>query len=217
NSILPAIRAGIQYLRNMTGPLCSNIAEAGAFVKRRETSSRPDWEFHFGPVFFIDHGFTRPQPHGISFGPVLLHPKSNGMVSICSPNPLDAPVIQPRFLTEPEDLDNFIEALQCATELSRQPAFQEIIKEPVVPDTEPVTREDYIRLIHDHAQTLYHPTGSCRMGTADRGVVDDHLRVHGVEGLRICDASVLPDSLSSNPQATIMMMAEHFSDMLFKH
>lgn len=208
NQLVPAVTSLVQYLRNKTGPLCSNIAEAGSFINTKGNSDRPDLEFHFGPAFFIQHGFIQPKPHGISFGPTLLHPKSQGAVQLQSNNPLDAPVINPNYYQDESDLELMVEGLKITREISKQKVWEQIIDALEFPAYEARSDDDYIKHLRQYSQTLYHPTGTCRMSALEDGVVDSEFKVKGVANLRIADASVIPTTISSNTQATVLMLAE---------
>ncbi|MFZ1257393.1 MAG: GMC family oxidoreductase N-terminal domain-containing protein [Saprospiraceae bacterium] len=211
NTLVPGIQAAFQFLINAKGPLTSNIAEAGAFLNFKNTEIRPDLQFHFGPVFFIQHGFIKPKPHGISFGPTLLHPQSTGSVSLKSSNPLEAPRIQPNYYSSTDDLNLMVEGLKITEKISSQSPLSEVIETLEFPAEKPKTNSDYINHLRAYSQTLYHPTGTCRMSANRDGVVDGQLKVKGIHGLRVCDASIIPGTISSNTQGTVMMIADHFA------
>ena len=208
----PALRAALQFIFTRTGPLTSNIAEAGAFCG--DHIGRPELQFHFGPAFFVDHGFTKIRPYGISFGPALLHPGSHGSVRLASANPADSPIIEPNYFQDSSDLTAMLEGLKLTRDLSAMPSLAKLIDDVEYPESMPVTDEVFIRHIRQYSETLYHPVSTCRMGSDPNAVVDLNFKLKGIEGLRICDASVFPDQTSSNPQLTIMMLAEMLSSIL---
>jgi choline dehydrogenase len=205
----PVSLTGVETLSNLAnflarknGPLTSNIAEAGAFVKSREDLAECDLQFHFAPVHYVDHGFTKPGGHGFSLGPTLLHPKSRGRVTLQSGNPMDAPLIDPGYLSDPADIAPLIEGVKLARRIADAKAFDPYRGKPVF---EPDDPEFYVRA---RAETLYHPVGTCKMGSDEWSVVNARLEVHGVAGLRVVDASIMPVIVGGNPQAATMMIAE---------
>jgi len=206
-------KAGLQYLFSKSGPMTSNIAEAGAFLCLGE-SERPDLQLHFGPMFFIRHGFVKPKAHGFSLGPTLLHPASQGYLKLRSTNPLDAPLINPQYLTDPKDMAMLIEGMKISHDIIHQQPLSNRIDKIFLPATEPKSDADYEKQIREYTQTLYHPTSTCRIGSADEAVVDARLNVYGIENLKIVDASVLPHVTSSNTQLVTMMLAERIADYM---
>ena len=214
NQVYPALKNLFNYLTNHQGSFCSNIAEAGAFINTTAQSDRPNLEFHFGPAFFIQHGFIKPKPHGISFGPSLLHPESEGQIQLLSKDPYAPPIIDPNYFQRDADLQLMIEGLKITRELSRQKAFINTIKSLEYPNQEPQTDQDYLKHLRQFSQTLYHPSGTCRMSETDDGVVNSEFKVKGMDKLRICDASVFPTTVSSNTQATVLMLAEKLASQL---
>ena len=193
--------------------MTSNIAEAGAFLCLGE-SERPDLQLHFGPMFFIRHGFVKPKAHGFSLGPTLLHPASQGYLKLRSTNPIDAPLINPQYLTDPKDMAMLIEGMKISHDIIHQQPLSNRIDKIFLPATEPKSDADYEKQIREYTQTLYHPTSTCRMGSADEAVVDARLNVYGIENLKIVDASVLPHVTSSNTQLVTMMLAERIADYM---
>jgi choline dehydrogenase-like flavoprotein len=183
-----------RYLLFRRGPLTSNVAEAAAFARTRAELVAPDLELVFAPVIFENEGLTEPQQHGLTVGAVVLQPASAGSVRLRSADPLAPPLIDPAYLSDPdgEDLRVLLEGTRLARRLLRSRALTPHVREELVPGEDAKSDEELARAARERAQTLYHPVGTCRMGAGDAAVVDAALRVHGVEGLRVVDASVLP-------------------------
>jgi choline dehydrogenase len=198
----------LKYTFARNGPLTSNIAEAGAFVRSSPGMAECDLQFHFGPVHYIDHGFVKPGGHGFSLGPTLLTPRSLGRITLRSADPLDSPAIDPCYLSDPADLTPLIEGVKLAHRLVQAKPFDPYRGAPVFPPDDP---ETYVRA---HAETLYHPVGTCKMGQDAWSVVNSRLQVYGVTGLRVADASVMPVIVGGNTNAATMMIAEKAADLL---
>jgi choline dehydrogenase len=191
------------------GPLTSNIPEAGGFFRTRPGLDAPDIEFHFAPGMFYDQGLTAPADHGYCFGPVVIKPSSRGWVKLRTPLPDSKPVILSNFLTTEEDRQSMIAGVRMALEIAEQPALKAVEREPFsVPDSD--SDEDVMAFIEHAAQTVYHPTSTCAMGA----VVDSELRVQGVTGLRVIDASVMPTITRGNTNAPTIMIAEKGADLI---
>jgi choline dehydrogenase-like flavoprotein len=191
------------------GPLSSNIPEAGGFFKTRDDLPAPDIEFHFAPSLFFDEGLTAPSDHGYCFGPVVIKPTSRGRVMLRAPLPDSKPRVLCKFLTTEEDRQSMMAGVRMALEIAKQPALKGVEREPFsVPASD--SDEDIMDFIMRAAQTVYHPTSSCAMGQ----VVDAELRVYGVEGLRVVDASVMPTITRGNTNAPTVMIAEKGADLI---
>ena len=202
----------VNYLLFKKGPLTSNVAEAGGFVRTDARLPVPDLQFHFGPVYYLDHGFTRPEGHGFTIGPTLIRPQSRGHITLRSGDPLDPPSIQPHYLESPADLRTLVEGVKLAQELARTEALSGYRGAAVFEKLE--TTEDIVGHIRRTIETLYHPAGTCRMGQDPLAVVDAQLRVHGVEALRVVDASIMPDIVGGNTNAPVIMLAEKAADSI---
>jgi choline dehydrogenase len=198
----------VKYFVLKNGPLTSNIAEAGAFVKSQPGLAQCDLEFHFAPVHYIDHGFAKPGGHGFSLGPSLLTPKSRGRITLRSIDPLESPAIDPAYLSDPGDLPPLVEGIRLARRIASAAAFDSFRGKPVFDEDDP---EAHIR---GRAETLYHPTGTCKMGADPMSVVSPQLEVHGIAGLRVADASVMPVIVGGNTLAATMMIAEKAVQMI---
>jgi len=214
----PVSLANAETLRNLAnyllfkkGPLTSNVAEAGAFVKTDSSLPAPDLQFLFGPAYYLNHGFTRPEGHGFTIGPALIHPKSRGHIRLRSNDPFEAPSIQPRYLEDDADMQVLIDGVKIACELADTKAFSKYRGQAMCDFQNDKEIADYIR---NMVETVYHPVGTCKMGTDTMAVVDSHLLVHGMENLRVVDASIMPDIVGGNPNAAVIMIAEKAADMI---
>ncbi|GAB4422122.1 MAG: GMC family oxidoreductase N-terminal domain-containing protein [Bacteroidia bacterium] len=197
------------------GPLSSNVAEGGAFIRTREELAAPDIQFHFAPGYFLNHGFDNPgKGHGLSMGPTLLQPRSVGSVRLASARPEDAPVIDHRYLEAQEDVDTLVAGMKVGYQLIDTRALRAYFAGFYYPRKRLRSDAELAEHVRMSAQTLYHPVGTCRMGQDERAVVDEQLRVRGIEGLRIVDASVMPAIVRGNTHAPVMMIAEKAAAMI---
>ncbi len=191
------------------GPLTSNIPEAGAFFRTRPGLDAPDIEFHFAPSMFFDEGLTAPADHGYCFGPVVIQPTSRGRVMLRAPLPDSKPRVLCNFLTTPEDRESMLAGMRLALEIAAQEPLQAVERGPFsVPDSD--SDADLMAFAERTGQSVYHPTSTCAMGE----VVDPELRVNGFEGLRVVDASVMPQITRGNTNAPTIMIAERAADLL---
>jgi choline dehydrogenase len=202
------------YLLRRRGPLTSNIAESGGFVRMRPNLSAPDIQFHFAPVYFIDHGFKNPEGHGFTVGPTLLTPRSRGTVSLRSADPLQPPAVEHLYFQDATDLEILVDGVKLARSLVQTRAFDGFRGAEVAPGPEVRSDAELADFVRRLTQSLYHPVGTCKMGTDPRAVVDARLRVHGVGGLRVIDASVMPVIPRGNTNAATIMVAEKGADTI---
>ena len=191
------------------GPLTSNYPEAGGFFRTRSDLPAPDVEFHFAAAPFFDEGLTPPPDNGYAFGPVIIKPTSRGKVGLRTPMADSKPTVLCNFLTTEEDRASVLEGVRIALEIAGQPALKSIEREPLsAPASD--SEKDIFEWVERASQTVYHPTSTCAMGA----VVDPELRVYGVEGLRVVDASVMPTITRANTNAATIMIAEKAADMI---
>jgi len=202
----------LKFLLLRKGMLTSNVAEAHAFVRSAPHLSAPDLELVWAPYPYVDHGMTRPTGHGMTIAAVLLRPRSSGRLTLRSPHPMEPPRIDPRYLSDPADLELLVTGVRRAQEVFRAPA---LAREETVPiEPAPGTETDLPTFIRQKAETLYHPVGTCRMGVDEGAVVDPALRVRGLAGLRVVDASVMPTLIRGHTNAPTIMIAERAADLL---
>jgi len=214
---LNELAAGWRFLRHRNGPGTSNIAEAGGFVRSRlATDERCDLQFHFVPALLDDHGRHRLPGYGYTVHACYLHPRSRGTLRLRSANPAQPIAIHANYLGDAEghDLARMIEAARLSRELLSQPAFAPFRGAPVFPERKITSDAEYLDFIRRKAETIYHPAGSCRMGSDARAPLDSELRVRGVQNLRVVDASVMPSLPSGNTNAPVIMIAEQASAMI---
>jgi choline dehydrogenase len=205
------------YLRGHRGPGTSNIAEGGAFVRSRlAPDARADIQLHFIPAMLDDHGRRRLAGDGYTLHACFLHPRSRGRIALVSNRAADKPRIEANYLSDAEgfDLKMMLECAKLSRELFAQPAFDAYRGAPIFPARTDLSDSELIAFIRAKAETVYHPVGTCRMGSDDRSVVDPQLRVRGVEGLRVVDASVMPALPTGNTNAPTIMIAERAADLI---
>lgn len=204
----------LKYQVFRKGPLTSILAEGGGFLRTDKNLSSPDIELHFAPAFFVDHGMARPEGSGLSMGPILIKPKSRGEVSLNSADPFDAPLIDPNVFAEPEDLTPLKNAYENCKDILEADAFTPYRDQLFSPSQELPSDEELTEYIRNNTELLYHPVGTCKMGKDENAVVDDKLRVHGIKGLRVIDASIMPSVIRGNTNAPTIMIAEKGADLV---
>ncbi|WP_340676370.1 GMC family oxidoreductase N-terminal domain-containing protein [Paraperlucidibaca sp.] len=202
------IKAFYEYFRYRRGFLASNAAEAGAFASVVSAPERPDVQLHFLPTLLRDHGRKLTPGFGCTIHVCQLRPKSRGQIRLASADPRAAPLIDPNYLSEKEDIVVLREGVKLAREVFRTRAFSTVYGGDVQPEANVVSDEQIEADIRQRAETIYHPVGTCRMGSDNRAVVDVRLRVNGVRGLRVADASIMPRLISGNTNAPCMMIGE---------
>lgn len=202
-----------RYLFGRTGMLSSNIAEAVAFIAP-DRGTPPEIELIFAPVPFVEHGMVPPPGHGLTIGVVLLQPRSRGTVGIAGPTAATPPVIEPGYLADEADLRRLIWGVRVAERLARSSALAPFVGAPMAPYAGVLDDDGLAESIRGNCETLYHPVGTCRMGTGDGAVVDPSLRVRGLAGLRVVDASVLPVINRGHTMAPVYMVAEKAADLI---
>lgn len=207
----------LEFLVLRRGMLTSNVAEAHAFVRSTPELSAPDLELVWGPVPYINHGITPPTVHGVTIAPVLLQPRSVGRLALRSRDPLEPPLIDPQYLSHPEDLEVLMAGVRRAREVFRAPALARMVTTPMEPGPGVDADADLADFVRKKAETLYHPVGTCRMGVDADAVVDPELRVRGFSGLRVVDASVMPTLIRGHTNAATIMIAERAADLLRGH
>jgi choline dehydrogenase-like flavoprotein len=208
------LRAIRQYRRERRGPMTSNFAECGGFLKTRPDLDIPDIQLHFGMAMADDHGRKRHRGTGFSCHVCLLRPKSRGSIALLSADPHAPPLIDPNFFGEEDDLETMVAGFKTTRRLMETPALRALQKKEMF--TEGVHSDDDIRkLLRERVDTVYHPVGTAKMGVNDpMAVVDPKLKVYGVEGLRVVDASIMPTLIGGNTNAPTIMIGEKAADMI---
>jgi choline dehydrogenase len=205
---------GVQYLLFRNGPVTTNIVEAGAFVKADPASTIPDTQLHFLPAYVVDHGMMRIPGYGVCLYTNLLRPRSRGTVRLANADPDTAPLIDPNYLSDPDDARMAIAGLRLAREVMAAPSMRPYLARERMPGEDKTSDADLAAYIRQWAKTDYHAVGTCKMGTDPLAVVDPELRVRGIDRLRVCDSSVMPLEISANTNAPTIMIAEKASDLI---
>ncbi len=207
------LRETLRYRRERRGMVTSNFAEAGGFLKTRPDLEAPDIQLHFVVSVVDDHARKLHLGHGFSCHVCLLRPRSHGTLTLASADPLAAPLIDPAFLSDPQDVDDMVAGFKLTRRLLDAPALAAWVKQDMV--TARVRSDDDIRAaLRRRVDTVYHPVGTCRMGVDDGAVVDPRLRVRGIDALRVVDASVMPTLIGGNTNAPTIMIAEKAVDLM---
>jgi choline dehydrogenase-like flavoprotein len=210
------IAAGLQYYMFKSGPVASNIVEAGAFWwGNKKEEKTPDLQFHFLAGAGVEEGVgTVPGGNGATCNSYYTRPKSRGSVTLRSNSPSDMPIVDPNSFAEPYDLERHIDAIKITQEIGHSRAMKKFVSAEHFPGPACKTKQDYIEMSRASARSSYHPVGTCKMGVDDMAVVDIAMRVHGIERLRICDSSTMPKVVSSNTNAPTIAMAEKAADLI---
>jgi len=205
---------GLRYLFGRKGPGSSNIAESGGFVvSRHATDDRPDIQMHFVPAFLDDHGRNILPGHGMTIHACALRPESRGKLTLRSADPDAQPRLQPNYLDHEYDRRMMLECVRLSREIFAQRAFRPYAGAELYPGPDAQSDEAILEFIRRKAETIYHPIGTCKMGVDDMAVVDPALKVRGLDGLFVVDASVMPALVSGNTNAPTIMIAEKFAAM----
>ena len=208
------IRGIFEWRRARSGMLTSNFAEGGGFIKSAPDEPVPDLQWHFVVGKLVDHGRKTVLGHGYSCHVCLLRPKSRGTLRLASADPLAAPLIDPAFLQDPDDVARLVRGFKLTRQMLQQPALARHGGQEAKASASAQSDGEIEQFIRNHADTIYHPVGTCRMGDDALAVVDARLRVHGVNALRVVDASVMPQVVGGNTNAPVIMMAEKAVDMM---
>jgi len=203
-----------EWRDHRTGMLTTNFAEAGGFVKSQPGERTPDLQFHFAIAKLVDHGRATVLGHGYSCHVCLLRPVSRGSLTLASKDPFAAPHIDPNFLGERDDVDRLMRGFRLMRTVLQQPALAQLGGRETARSAQAVSDLQVEQFIRENADTVYHPVGTCRMGKGHLNVVDHELRVHGLQGLRVVDASIMPQVVSGNTNAPTIMIAEKAADLI---
>ena len=205
---------GLQYLFNQTGAGADNFLQAGAFINSREGLSMPDIQLHLVNAIMMDHGNHDPQKDGFTVHACQLRPESRGTVCLASADAFAHPAIDPNYLAAEEDRRAMREAVKMVRDVCGQSALNALRGAEIMPGASVVTDDDIDSFIRRMGETIYHPVGTVAMGAGDDSPVDGQLRVRGVDGLRVVDASVIPTLVGGNTNAPTIMIAEKAADMM---
>jgi choline dehydrogenase len=202
-----------QFEASQTGPFASNLAESGGFARVGADAPAPDVQFHVAALQIVDEGMRDPEAHGVWVSPCLLTPASRGTVRLASKDPSAKPIIHNAFYTEGDDMERMLAGLRLALEISEQPAMRPYCAQAF--NTPAGDNDDALRAhVARTTFAIYHPVGTCRMGEDEEAIVDPQLRVNGVEGLRVVDASVMPVVPRGNTNAPTIALAERAADLI---
>lgn len=206
--------AGLQYVLFRSGPVASSLFETGGFWYADPDARSPDIQFHLGLGSGIEAGVAHLNNPGVTLNSAYLHPRSRGTVKLKSGDPFEAPLIDPNYWADPHDREMSIEGIRIARELLSQPALRPYVMAERLPGPDLTTDEDLFEYGCAHAKTDHHPVGTCKMGHDDMAVVTPDLRVRGLEGLRVCDSSVMPRVPSCNTNGPTIMVGEKGADLI---
>ncbi|MBL0393480.1 choline dehydrogenase [Ramlibacter monticola] len=209
-----AVKGILEWRRERRGLLTTNFAEAGGFIRSSPEEALPDLQLHFVIGKLVNHGRRIVPGHGYSCHVCLLRPRSRGALTLASADPFAPPRIDPDFLGDPDDLRRLVLGFRAMRRILEQPALagyrgRELAASAAARDDAAIAA-----FIRGHADTIYHPVGTCRMGSGSLDVVDAQLRVHGIEGLRVADASIMPRIVGGNTNAPAIMIGEKAADLL---
>jgi choline dehydrogenase-like flavoprotein len=203
-----------EWVLRRSGPLTSSVAEVCAFVRTRPGLPAADIQFHMGAAYYEDHGAEEFDGHAAVIAPVLVSPKSRGRVWLRSSDPEDKPRILTNTLSEPDDVASLVAGMELAREIAAQGPLSEVIVRELKPGSGATDREDLEADLRRRLMLIYHPVGTCSMGSGDEAVVDAQLSVRGIHGLRVVDASVMPVIPGGNTNAPTYMIAEKAADLI---
>jgi choline dehydrogenase-like flavoprotein len=204
----------LEYLLLHTGPLSSNVFESVAFLRTTPGLDRPDVQFVFQPAARPRPSFPLPVGHGFALSPVGLYPRSRGRVTLAGPDAHTPPLIDPALLSVDTDIEPLVRAIKLSRRILGSPNFARYRATELAPGPDVQSDADIAAFIRSTAYTVHHQVGTCRMGTGPEAVVDSQLRLHGLAGLRIADASVIPTIVGGNTNAVVVMIAEKAADLI---
>lgn len=207
-----------QHRLTKAGPMASNAAESGAFVRSAPSLPRPDLQFHFLPVASdqvnYDKGTFMPKGHAFVMIPTILYPESRGEIRLASTDPSQQPIIDPKYFSEEADLRVLLEGVRLAQRMARSKHLAHCRGKALSPLVHAEDETTLRREVKLRCNTLFHPVGTCKMGSDREAVVDASLRVHGVEGLRVADASIMPTIVGGNTNAPTIMIGEKAAEFI---
>ena len=202
------------YMSEQQGMLCSNIGETGGFMKTSPDLTAPDLQFHNGAALFVDHGFMELDGHHFTLLPSMIAPRSRGQIRLASSDPQARPLIDPMYLSDEADLEVLLHGLKLARQVGESEALSGHRTREAMPGKEVQSDDELREYIRQQAMTIYHPVGTCKMGQDETAVVDDKLKVRGLEALWVADASVMPSIVRGNTNAPTIMIAEKAAEFI---
>jgi choline dehydrogenase-like flavoprotein len=209
-----AALAGLQYLLTRKGPVASSLFETGGFWYADPNARSPDIQFHLGLGTGIEKGVAVMPQGGVTLNSCYLRPRSRGTVRLASSDPAAAPLIDPNYLSDPQDREMSIRGLKLTQEIMAQGPLAKYVLAECLPGPGVKTDQEYFDFICEHSKTSHHCAGTCRMGSDPAAVVDTRLRLNGIERLRVVDNSIMPRVISSNTNAAAIMIGEKAADMI---
>jgi choline dehydrogenase-like flavoprotein len=212
--VVRLVQGIFEWRKHRTGMLTTNFAEAGGFIRSDPSQPVPDLQLHFVIGKLVDHGRKTVFGHGYSCHVCLLRPQSRGSVRLASKDPMAPPLIDPNFLGEVADLQLLAKGFKIMRGILGQSALAGYGGRELKKSASARTTVEIEQFVRNHADTIYHPVGTCCMGNDEMAVVDSQLRVHGIEGLRVVDASIMPRIVGGNTNAPVIMIAEKAADMI---
>lgn len=215
---------GLRYVLTRRGPLSLGVNQAGGFVKSNSDCQRPNMQLYFSPVSYTKaptgkRPLMNPDPFpGFLLGMQPTRPSSRGHIALRSADPLDTPEIHPNSLSTDHDLNEMIEGCKLLRQIAASPAMRDVIDKEIAPGQQVQSDEEILEDVRNRCSTVFHPVSTCRMGPdPNLDVVDSHLKVYGVDGLRVVDASVFPAVTSGNTNAPTVMLGEKGADLILDH
>lgn len=214
---LSLVRSVAEYFTKRTGILTLGTGLAHGFVKTRPGLESADIQYFFMHASYANAADRRldKQP-GMTIGVSQLRPESRGTIHVKSNDPFDAPLIRPNMLATKNDQDTLVQGMKIARDIVGQSALKPFVSHEMSPGKQVETDAEWLQFARQNGQTIYHPVGTCSMGSGPQAVVDDRLRVHGIKGLRVIDASVMPTEISGNTMAAVLMVAEKGAEMFLE-
>lgn len=214
NSYWKQFKVGVQYALNRTGPLTLAASQVTIFTRSNPNVEQPDIQFHFQPLSADKPGEGVHPFSAFTSSVCTLRPYSRGTVTIKSADPLEYPLIHPNYLSDERDRQTAVDSIKVARRIAEAPALAPHILDEFVPGRQFQSDEELLQAAREYSQTIYHPAGTCKMGQDTMAVVDEQLRVRGIDGLRVMDASVMPEIVSGNTNAPVIMIAEKGAEMV---
>jgi choline dehydrogenase-like flavoprotein len=205
----------LEWIMRRTGPLTSTAAEVCAFVRTRPGLPAADIQFHMGALYFEKHGEEEFDGHAMTIAPVLVSPRSRGWIRLRSADPREKPAILTNSLAEPDDVASMVAGMRMAREIAAAAPLAEVSVRELKPGADAQDTDELEAALRERLELIYHPSGTCRMSdSGEDAVVDSELRVHGIEGLRVIDASIFPVIPGGNTHAPTVMVAERGADLI---